>query len=204
MQPPGRPCATSSFNVRARSRDASPFRSRLCSYGGVDRLWSDETDEIKTAACFDGGLGPDADVDACHGRNGNQDRVNQGTCTETFDGSSHADRWEGDIHVEACCRTHSDAGCAPHWNDAVEQCVCERDDYCCSVAWDSLCVNEVESFGCGSCSSDLEYNGCYDVCQYEVDDIRTDDRWVIPPLFRIMEDAEGPDWWDRFARPIYI
>lgn len=48
----------------------------------------------------------------------------------------------------ACCSASGDAGCE---NAGTEACVCDADPYCCNVAWDSLCVNEVESLGCGSC-----------------------------------------------------
>jgi len=50
----------------------------------------------------------------------------------------------------SCCTTQTVAGCA---DSSVESCVCAGDDYCCKVAWDSLCVDEVDSFGCGTCGS---------------------------------------------------
>ncbi|MCR9164781.1 MAG: hypothetical protein ACE37F_33610 [Nannocystaceae bacterium] len=48
----------------------------------------------------------------------------------------------------ACCGTSGDPGCE---RPDTESCVCDADPYCCNVAWDSLCVSEVESLGCGSC-----------------------------------------------------
>ncbi len=48
----------------------------------------------------------------------------------------------------ACCSASGDPGCG---NDDAQSCVCDADPYCCDVAWDSLCVSEVESLGCGSC-----------------------------------------------------
>jgi hypothetical protein len=48
-----------------------------------------------------------------------------------------------------CCAVHAGAGCQ---DDSVESCVCKSDPYCCSNHWDSLCVGEVESLGCGSCN----------------------------------------------------
>ncbi|MCB9583672.1 MAG: DUF4215 domain-containing protein [Polyangiaceae bacterium] len=33
----------------------------------------------------------------------------------------------------------------------IAQCVCATDGFCCQVSWDSLCVSEVDSLGCGSC-----------------------------------------------------
>lgn len=50
---------------------------------------------------------------------------------------------------ESCCTAHSAPGCG---NDPVEDCVCATDSYCCSTHWDSICVGEVESLGCGTCS----------------------------------------------------
>ena len=47
-----------------------------------------------------------------------------------------------------CCSASGEAGCE---NSGTESCVCDADPYCCNVAWDSLCVQEVESLGCGSC-----------------------------------------------------
>ena len=54
-----------------------------------------------------------------------------------------------------CCEVSSAAeGCydfnaADH--EAVSDCVCAADPYCCSSRWDSICVDEVESLSCGSC-----------------------------------------------------
>ncbi len=47
--------------------------------------------------------------------------------------------------------------CAPDWAPgctdlAVQACVCAADSYCCTTAWDGLCVNEVTSLGCGTCA----------------------------------------------------
>jgi hypothetical protein len=47
-----------------------------------------------------------------------------------------------------CCTAQSGPGCS---DAAVEQCVCAQDSYCCDTKWDSICVGEVDSFGCGSC-----------------------------------------------------
>lgn len=48
-----------------------------------------------------------------------------------------------------CCVPTSTPSCS---NPSVAQCVCQVDPFCCQVQWDSLCVSEVESLGCGSCS----------------------------------------------------
>ncbi len=60
----------------------------------------------------------------------------------------------GEVESLGCgtCRTACDQGSQfgdvgayePH----VQACVCSRDSYCCNNRWDSLCVQEVESFGC--------------------------------------------------------
>jgi hypothetical protein len=49
-----------------------------------------------------------------------------------------------------CCTTNMTAGCS---NTAVEQCVCKIDSFCCATAWDSLCVQEADTYcgaGCGA------------------------------------------------------
>jgi hypothetical protein len=47
-----------------------------------------------------------------------------------------------------CCT----GGEAPGCGDAtIQACVCMQDSYCCDTAWDGVCVDEVGSFGCGSC-----------------------------------------------------
>lgn len=47
-----------------------------------------------------------------------------------------------------CCDAHGGLGCT---DPEVEACVCGQDDYCCATEWDSLCVDEVATFGCGAC-----------------------------------------------------
>ena len=49
-----------------------------------------------------------------------------------------------------CCESQAypSPGCS---DTGVEACVCNADPYCCSTSWDSICANEVESLGCGSC-----------------------------------------------------
>ena len=47
-----------------------------------------------------------------------------------------------------CCEEHDSAACD---DAAVSECVCAEDPFCCSVEWDSLCVAEVETLGCGTC-----------------------------------------------------
>ncbi|NUN12653.1 MAG: hypothetical protein HUU55_03345, partial [Myxococcales bacterium] len=47
-----------------------------------------------------------------------------------------------------CCDDHGGVGCLDPW---IESCVCNADSYCCDVAWDSQCAQEVVEFGCGDC-----------------------------------------------------
>lgn len=47
-----------------------------------------------------------------------------------------------------CCEIHGGTGCE---DPAVADCVCASDPYCCETFWDSLCVEEVDSLGCGFC-----------------------------------------------------
>jgi hypothetical protein len=49
-----------------------------------------------------------------------------------------------------CCVPDVFPGCFDDF--VIESCVCFFDDYCCAVEWDQQCVDEVEAFGCGSCS----------------------------------------------------
>jgi len=56
----------------------------------------------------------------------------------------------GSCSEPSCCEAHGGIGCA---DAEVEQCVCDQDPYCCATAWDSLCVAEVESLGCGTCAA---------------------------------------------------
>ncbi len=56
----------------------------------------------------------------------------------------------GPCSGEACCTPHESAGCD---DQAVTDCVCKKDAYCCTTKWDSICAGEVTSFGCGTCDS---------------------------------------------------
>ncbi|MBC8067058.1 MAG: hypothetical protein IAG13_01895 [Deltaproteobacteria bacterium] len=47
-----------------------------------------------------------------------------------------------------CCSARSGAGCAI---PEVQECVCAEDPYCCTTAWDQICVDKVESLDCGTC-----------------------------------------------------
>ena len=47
-----------------------------------------------------------------------------------------------------CCESSTAPGCT--YPD-IEPCVCGSDSYCCDIRWDSICVGEVDSLGCGTC-----------------------------------------------------
>ena len=49
-----------------------------------------------------------------------------------------------------CCVASGMPGCS---NPEVAACVCETDPFCCSTAWDSICVGEIEPLGCGRCGT---------------------------------------------------
>lgn len=50
-----------------------------------------------------------------------------------------------------CCQVSAGRGC--DLDPDVASCVCASDPFCCSGAWDATCVEEIEEFGCGVCSS---------------------------------------------------
>jgi hypothetical protein len=64
-----------------------------------------------------------------------------------------------------CCELGHGPGCS---DPDIEACVCAVDAYCCEVEWDTICVNEVISLGCGTCiggaSQDCNENGNPDEC----------------------------------------
>jgi hypothetical protein len=47
-----------------------------------------------------------------------------------------------------CCTPNGSPGCD---DPGVESCVCAADAFCCGTEWDQLCVDQVDSLGCGSC-----------------------------------------------------
>ena len=48
--------------------------------------------------------------------------------------------------------------------NAISDCVCAIDSYCCEFIWDSICVAEVESLGCGLCACpDADGDGVCDI-----------------------------------------
>lgn len=61
------------------------------------------------------------------------------------------------LYGRDCCASGSGAGCG---NVAVNECVGAVDPYCNNVAWDSHCVSEVTSLGCGTCTPPVEHGCC--------------------------------------------
>ncbi len=47
-----------------------------------------------------------------------------------------------------CCQEGPVGQCT---DQAVVDCVCAEDSYCCNYEWDSTCIGEVNEFGCGFC-----------------------------------------------------
>ncbi len=65
-----------------------------------------------------------------------------------------------------CCEAHPESGCD---SASIEACVCLIDPYCCEVAWDRTCVDEVTSEGCGICDNDCNTNNVPDDCEPDFD-----------------------------------
>ena len=51
--------------------------------------------------------------------------------------------------VSSCCSEQAGPSCD---DQAIADCVCFIDDYCCSTQWDATCAIFVELFACGTCS----------------------------------------------------
>ena len=47
-----------------------------------------------------------------------------------------------------CCSANGSPGCQDF---GVQSCVCAQDSFCCENQWDDICVEEVDSVGCGQC-----------------------------------------------------
>lgn len=47
-----------------------------------------------------------------------------------------------------CCTPKLTPGCS---NASIQSCVCATDSYCCTDEWDDICVDEVDTEGCGTC-----------------------------------------------------
>jgi hypothetical protein len=82
-----------------------------------------------------------------------------------------------------CCTAHESAGCA---NPIVQDCVCGFDPFCCTNAWDEVCVGEAEDCGanCGeqaSCCVSTPTPGCaeedVEACVCALDTYCCDGAW---------------------------
>ncbi|HRX84001.1 MAG TPA: right-handed parallel beta-helix repeat-containing protein, partial [Phycisphaerae bacterium] len=103
--------------------------------------------------------------------------VEDGTCgacplVEDCNANAIPDECEVDNGQSAgtCCTTGHGAGCS---DPEVEACVCAIDSFCCEFDWDSICVEWVTLFECGSCggapSNDCNTNGTPDDCESYAD-----------------------------------
>ena len=54
----------------------------------------------------------------------------------------------GGMPTGSCCVPHPSPGCD---KPSIAGCVCKQDPFCCQQQWDSACVQEVNSLGCGDC-----------------------------------------------------
>jgi len=57
-----------------------------------------------------------------------------------------------------CCALGHGTGCS---DPDITDCVCSRDAFCCDTLWDLQCIDEVESFDCGTCG-EQENDDCAD------------------------------------------
>ena len=102
-----------------------------------DSICVDEVEEFGCGVCPGGGTTTGGFTTT------GGDESTGGDATTTSGGTS-----TGGDGGEECCSAHLGLGCD---DESVETCVCDLDAYCCDTAWDSLCVSEVEDFGCGTC-----------------------------------------------------
>lgn len=93
-----------------------------------DALCVDEVDSLACGTCAVGGSGGTGGGPATGGTSGTGGRPDLGSC----------------------CHAHSSPGCR---DQVIEECVCGYDAFCCDASWDDQCVQEVDSRGCGTCSS---------------------------------------------------
>ena len=111
----------------------------------VESLGCASCDVIK---CGDGLCDPNAeDCEKCPQDCGACPVCGDGNC----DANENCESCPGDCGEcqPACCETTNTPGCPE--DPAIEACVCAADFFCCIFSWDSLCVNQVEQAGCGSC-----------------------------------------------------
>jgi hypothetical protein len=178
------------------------YGDALCGLNGRDLLYGDRnrSDTFAEVECLDGGHGYGSDV--CDGRDEQWDISPTGTCETrrgVFEEPESYDSWGPEI----CCWESGRDGCAPPFDDTVEQCVCDADASCCSSEWDASCVAAVESLGCGSCEPGRRTvsSGCWETCQYRIPDYRTSASYIVPPLYPTLREAWGPDFKDDLFMP---
>jgi hypothetical protein len=123
-------------------------------------------DTATTATDSNGGTGTasvgdgdgDGDGDGTEGADGTEGDT-EGHDTEGHDTEGHDTEGDDDGETEAgdstgeepidpgnCCDVHVPPGCT---NETIQECVCEQDDYCCSIegTWDEMCVGLVANCG---------------------------------------------------------
>ncbi|MEM6996291.1 MAG: hypothetical protein AAF721_37635 [Myxococcota bacterium] len=77
--------------------------------------------------------------------------VDEESCGMCGNGESGGDAAGDDGAMQpdgVCCEAQDTPGC---FNDTLEVCVCNEDDFCCDFAWDEFCVDLITSSNCGVC-----------------------------------------------------
>jgi len=78
--------------------------------------------------------------------------VSAGGSPTGFSASASASSGGAGGEPGSCCEVQPTTSC----NDPdVAQCVCSFDPFCCNYLWDTFCVQEVESLGCGTCDAPM-------------------------------------------------
>ena len=104
-----------------------------CCESEWDNLCANEVDQLGCGLCSECGDGECAPLEGCL------------DCPEDC----------GDCADDTCCVAHEGPGCM---DEAVMECVCDLDPYCCTTKWDGQCAMEADD--CGSCDGDCcEPNG---------------------------------------------
>jgi hypothetical protein len=124
---------------------------------GLDDSWSIGVCDPQSGQCV---AAPDCNM------NGAPDDVDvANTTSDDCDANGVPD--ECDItNGHNCCEMTTEPGCS---NQAIRDCVCAVDPFCCEFEWDRRCVLEVASEGCGNCEigTDCNTNGVPDVCDID-------------------------------------
>ncbi len=95
------------------------------------------------------------------------------TCVCNVDPFCCTNSWDGQCVDEVSSLGCNSCGPIPHGccveggpgcsNMTIQNCVCAQDSFCCNTAWDGICVDEVDAFGCGTCGGcgPGNPNSCY-------------------------------------------